>query len=273
MKYNNLNVVQSLIRAKDPSGTYSSPLSALENRRVNLALAGEARSAPPEITEPPRQASLARESDLSGELANRQYALTIARNLARAEPDNPERQRELANILTEIGDFLVQQRQPVKAIQYHRESFEIRETLMKADPNNAELQSDLSIGHERMGNALMELGDRDAALTSSWKSLKIECKLVKRDPKNVVWRRNLANIHGKVGIAAILTGRIEEGRSHLDTALEMWRELDAIGLLQPMDASRPAELECLLQRLPRRTTTSSNAAWLSRILDWARRHR
>ena len=95
----------------------------------------------------------------------------------------------------------------------------------------------------------MELGDREAALSISRKSLGIARKLVKMDPRNAMSRRNLAHFQGMVGIAAAHTGRMKEGLSHLQTALKMWRDLEASGVLEPLDASRPSELESLLHRL------------------------
>ena len=92
---------------------------------------------------------------------------------------------------------------------------------------------------------------------------------MKMDPRNAMSRRNLAHFQGMVGIAAAHTGRMKEGLSHLQTALKMWRDLEASGVLEPLDASRPSELESLLHRLSGEIAMPGNAAWLSRTLDWA----
>ena len=146
--------LRRLIREKNSAGVDRSSFSDLEN----------SRSAASEIAGPVGDVSVMGESELSRALVLNQAALRVARDLARADPGNAAWQRLLAETLTKVGDVLVQQRQPVKAMQYHGESLGIRRALAKAAPANAELQNELSTGYEGVGKALMELGDREAAL-------------------------------------------------------------------------------------------------------------
>ena len=90
------------------------------------------RSAASEIAGPVGDVSVMGESELSRALVLNQAALRVARDLARADPGNAAWQRLLAETLTKVGDVLVQQRQPVKAMQYHGKSLGIRRALAKA---------------------------------------------------------------------------------------------------------------------------------------------
>jgi tetratricopeptide (TPR) repeat protein len=172
-----------------------------------------------------------------------------------------------------IGDGFVERGDAVNAMLHHRKSLAIREMLASTEPKHAELQSELAVGYERLGNALMLFGDREKAIAYVRKSIAIDLKLLKIDPNNVIWRRNTAVSYTKAGAAAALAGRIKNARSYFNTAIGIWRELEASGHAQPGGTSELAKLESLVQRLPSSGPSAAIIIICKRLLRACRPHR
>ena len=70
-------------------------------------------------------------------------SLTIAERLARSDPGNPERQRDLATLKAEIADVFEAQGHLPEALQALRDSAAIMERFVKAQPDNTGAQRNL----------------------------------------------------------------------------------------------------------------------------------
>jgi tetratricopeptide (TPR) repeat protein len=126
-------------------------------------------------------------------------AQKIANRRSETEPDNAERQRDLAVSYDRVGNVLVAQGNLTEALKSYRDDLAIMDHLAKADPNNAGWQYDLGISNERIGNVQMAQGDLAAALKSYEARRNIISRLTTADPSNAKWQRDLSVSYNKVG--------------------------------------------------------------------------
>ncbi|MCB1511437.1 MAG: TIR domain-containing protein, partial [Hyphomicrobiaceae bacterium] len=90
--------------------------------------------------------------DLGGAKATYEAARAIAERLAKADPNNAGRQRDLSVSYEKVGSVLVAQGNLTEALTSFRAQQAIAERLAKADPNNARWQRDLSVSYNWVGN-------------------------------------------------------------------------------------------------------------------------
>ena len=140
--------------------------------------------------------------DRAGTLAAYEESLGIRRDLAK-DKSNAEAQRDLAAILSRIGDVKLQGDQ-AGALAAYEESLGIARDLAK-DKSNAEAQRDLSISLERIGDVKLQAGDQAGALAAYEESLGIARDLAK-DQSNALAQRDLSVSLEKIGEVKLQAG-------------------------------------------------------------------
>jgi tetratricopeptide (TPR) repeat protein len=120
-------------------------------------------------------------------------ALETARARAAKDPGNRHRQREIAVILSKLGDALMAMQPPdlYGALISYREALDIVRTLAAEDPNNAKHQRDVSLLLIRVGDALTVQSDSVGALAAYRESLNIRHALAAIETGNTDSQRDL----------------------------------------------------------------------------------
>ena len=109
-------------------------------------------------------------------------AFTIAERLAKAEPGNAARQRDLAVAHLWVGNVLATQGgHHAEALQSYRDGLAIIDRMAKAKPGNTDWDSDLMVAYNKVGAALMAQGDLAEALNSYRDGLAIADRLAKAE--------------------------------------------------------------------------------------------
>src|SRR5262249_56700826 len=106
-----------------------------------------------------------------------------------ADPDDAQRQRDLAVSHIQIGDVLVAQGKLADALASFRESLAINERLATIDAANPLWQQDRAGSHSKIGGVLMAQGKLADALASFRNSLAIAHRLARADPQHPLWQR------------------------------------------------------------------------------------
>ncbi len=142
-----------------------------------------------------------------------QAALSIAGRLAKTDPADVNRQRNLSVSYEKVGDVQQAQGDLAASLRSYQAALAIRERLAKADPGNAGWQRDLSVSYDKVGDVQQAQGDLAASLRSYQAALAIRERLAKADPGNAGWQRDLAVSYGLVGQTQIL---VTSSREALD---------------------------------------------------------
>jgi tetratricopeptide (TPR) repeat protein len=125
-------------------------------------------------------------------------ALSEARRLAEADPNNVPRQRELAVLYNKVGDVqLAQSRIKLdgtygEARSSFSQALAIIERIANADPGNWELQRDLANSYERLAGVLV-VEDRGQAWHLLEGALSMRQGLSDREPERVDLKQDLAS--------------------------------------------------------------------------------
>ena len=146
-------------------------------------------------------------------------SLAIAERLAKADPTNAGRQRDLSVAYEKVGNVLKEQKNWPEALKAYLDSFAIRERLVKADPGNAVWQRDLSLSNERLGEVLMKDGKTAEAVAAFERALGIYDMLIGRfgDPQ--------ARANSVTSLAALGLLKGKDGIQNLRSALAILIEL------------------------------------------------
>jgi tetratricopeptide (TPR) repeat protein len=123
----------------------------------------------------------------------------VAERLAKAEPDNPRRQRSIAIAYDRIGGVEVTRGDLTAALAAFRASYAIRERLAKSDPTNTAWQRDLSVVTNNIGNVLASQGELMQALAAFRSALMIRQALIKLGPRNGQWQKDLQTSADRLG--------------------------------------------------------------------------
>jgi tetratricopeptide (TPR) repeat protein len=170
----------------------------------------------------------------------------IIKQLAQQNPDNPERQHDLANSHQRIGDVLVAQGKRAQALEDYRASLAIREQLAQQNPGNPERQHDLANSHERIGDVRLPQGEQ--ALEDYRASLAIREQLAQQNPDNPERQRNLANSHERIGDVLVAQGEWEPALQAHRASLAIREQL---AQQEPGDAERQRDLANSHERIGR----------------------
>ena len=163
--------------------------------------------------------------DLSGALTVYREARETIERLARADPGNADRQRDLSASYNRVGRVRLAQGKLDAALAAFRDGLEIGERLVKADPGNAQWQRDLSASHSYVGDVLLAQGDLAAALAAFRDGLEIRDRLVKTDPGNVGWQHDLSSSHQSVARVLLAQGKPDAALTAARASLEIAERL------------------------------------------------
>jgi tetratricopeptide (TPR) repeat protein len=137
-------------------------------------------------------------------------ALAKVERLAKGDPNNADRERDLSGCYVRVGDMLVAQGNLPEALKSFHNSLAIAERLAKADPNNAGRQDDLSVSCNEVGNVLEAQGNLAEALESYRKGLAIGEDLATAHPNNATWLWNLMVSYANVGDVLVAQRNLPE---------------------------------------------------------------
>jgi tetratricopeptide (TPR) repeat protein len=140
--------------------------------------------------------------------AKRQYekAHDLARQIAEANPEVAEAQRDLSVSDNRLGDLYLRLGDGKAARECYQHALDAMGRLADADGTTAQAQRDLSVSHNKLGDLSLELGDGKAARDSYQKALDLRVRLADADGSNAVARRDLAISHSKLGDAHLMLG-------------------------------------------------------------------
>jgi tetratricopeptide (TPR) repeat protein len=119
-------------------------------------------------------------------------ALAIADRLAKADPGNAGRQRDLSVSYHKIGDVLVAQGHLPDALKPYRDGLAIRDRLATADPGNAGWQHDLSVSYAKVAVVFRRTGEKADALTALRQGQAIMARMTQLSPDNAQWKQDFA---------------------------------------------------------------------------------
>jgi tetratricopeptide (TPR) repeat protein len=144
-----------------------------------------------------------------GAEAKRQYekARDLARQIAEANPESAEAQRDLSVSHNKLGDLYLRLGDGKAARECYQHALDAMRQLAEADDGTvAQAQRDLSVSHNKLGDLSLELGDGKAARDSYQKALDLRVRLADADRSNAVAQRDLAIGHSKLGDARLMLG-------------------------------------------------------------------
>lgn len=167
----------------------------------------------------------AQQSDIDHAEKDYRAALKITQDLARSEPDNPERQRNLAFITNKIGDVHQFRGDYAAAILEYKKSLEIAQRQAADHPDSASWPRDVAVAMSRVGQVLEGLGDFAGALMQYNEALRIQTALVDAHPdSNILWS-NKATTHRRIGGALKNQARYDEAQAAYGEAVDIREKL------------------------------------------------
>lgn len=177
--------------------------------------------------------TLLAQGQLEAALEAYKESLAVSRRLARGDPSNARRQRDVSVGLYKVGDVRQRQHELDAALRAYQEGVDICRGLVEQDPLSAESERALFIGLYKVGEVLLARGDIDAAEKAHGEGLTVARRLLRRDPSNLEWQRDVSVSLGQVGQVWHLKGM-------LDAALRAYEE--SLALAQSLSEREPSNL-------------------------------
>ncbi len=198
----------------------------------NLALERELATAYEKVGDIQGNTYFSNLGDLDGALASYRKCLTIRQALSKAEPRNPEIQRELALAYEGYADVLWGGNHLTETEQNYRAARTILETLLGSDSRNKQFRIELALLYHKIGDLQGEveysnLGDTAGAVESKQKALKLREELVKEDPSNRTLRDQLSESYFNLGKMQRITGDLESALKNYRNTLALQEEFSA----------------------------------------------
>ncbi len=160
--------------------------------------------------------------DLRGEAA--QAARTLI-GLAGVDRGDTRRQRDLALILSRIGDELITRGDLRTAMQAYEGTHATLQLLARAKPDDLDRQRDLSVSHNNIGDVRRAQGDMARAMEAYGAALQIAERLAASDPANAEWQRDLSVSHNKIGDVRRAQGDMTGALAAYEDGLEIAERL------------------------------------------------
>jgi len=159
--------------------------------------------------------------------AFRRYQALLARQeqLARAEPDRADYQRDLSVSYNKMGDLFSALGQGEQARQAYQKDLEIAERLARAEPDRADYQRDLSVSYNKMGDLYRALGQGEQARQAYLQALEIAERLARAEPDRADYQRDLSVSHERMGDLFSALGQGDQARQAFLQALEIRERL------------------------------------------------
>ena len=138
--------------------------------------------------------------DSQAALASYRKALTIAKPLARAAPEDPRVVRALAAVHLHTGDVLFLLRRMKEARTQTRQGITLLEKALARDPGDRQTRTALASGLEGLGDQLSQGLNDDAAALEAFRASLAHWEEVRRlDPGDLRARRATAGLNMKIG--------------------------------------------------------------------------
>ena len=171
--------------------------------------------------------------DMSAAVAMYRKELAINEALARAEPGNLTRERNVMVGHIHVADAL-QASDPTAALAHYQLVVPIADRMMQNDPADASAASDRSLVYERVGTLLVETGNVEDGLEKLRESMDIIAPVLARDPTSLQTRARVAASEKGIGMALVAQARRSPGaesrRSHYRDAKRMLERARAFWL-------------------------------------------
>src|SRR5262245_23491103 len=162
--------------------------------------------------------------DLNTALEHYLEAERSAKRLAKAEPANTRRQRDLVACYLNVGNVLAERGNLPGALKFLRTGAAIVERLAKADPGSANWQPDLSMFCDKIGKLLMAQGEVAEALDVFQHGLAIVEQFASTVPRKAGSRRDLAATYKEVGDFLVEQANLLVAQGNLPEALRVFRK-------------------------------------------------
>lgn len=144
----------------------------------------------------------------------------VFRTLLSANPDDPDRQRNVALVEKYIGAYYERQQDYQAALSHHVQAEQLDERRLEAQPSDRRAQYDVAIDLGNVAFAQWQTGHLAEAAAGYEHSLEVRQRLAESDPKDILARSRVAYVHSRL---ARLYGEMNEGTRSLEHAREAVR--------------------------------------------------
>ncbi len=152
-------------------------------------------------------------------------ALSLARELADRNRDDPEWQRDVSVTLDKLGSLALSSGEAAEALRAYEEAVSIMRRLVEGNPNNALWQLNLVDSLNGVGNIKYQTGDARGALTLYDEGLAIIRQLSQRDPKNLNLQRQIVIQLDETGDSKLSIGDAADATADYEKGLTITRAL------------------------------------------------
>jgi eukaryotic-like serine/threonine-protein kinase len=152
-------------------------------------------------------------------------ALSLGRELAARNPEDPKWQRDVSVTLNRLGSIALGSSELAEALKADEEALGIMQRLSERDPTNATWQQELAISLSGIGNVKSQTGDVRGALAAYDEGLAIIRRLSQRDPANLPLQREIAVRLNETGDMKLSTGDATAAATHYEEGLAITRNL------------------------------------------------
>jgi tetratricopeptide (TPR) repeat protein len=190
-------------------------------------------------------------------------SLQIREDLAAANPDSPQTQRDVAVVSNGLGDVLSERGNAEQALLHYQRGLEISERLAAASPDSALAQRDFAVSLDRFGDFLRDRGlpgDTVQALQHYQRFLEISKRLATANPESAQAQRDVAVSLNKLGDLLSqrgLPGDAELAVRHYQQSLEIRERL---ATANPDSAQALRDLMVSLERMAARSARQPEGA-------------
>jgi serine/threonine-protein kinase len=141
--------------------------------------------------------------------AQRQYRLAheAVRQMAAADPQSAQAQRDLAVSYIKLGEVSQLLGKTEAALEHYRDGLAIAKRLAVADPQSAQAQRDLYVSYIMLGEVSLQLRKTEAALRYYRDGLAIAKRLAVADPQSAQAQRDLAISCNQLGYVSLELGK------------------------------------------------------------------
>jgi tetratricopeptide (TPR) repeat protein len=158
-------------------------------------------------------------------LARYEAMLSSHQELARAEPERADYQRDLSACYDRVGDLYRDLGQGGQARTAYESSLAIIERLARAEPDRADYQCGLSVSYIKVGDVYSDLGQGEQARTAYESSLSIRERLAHGEPDRADYQRGLSVSYIRVGDVYSDLGQGEQARAAYQSSLAIAERL------------------------------------------------
>jgi len=165
---------------------------------------------------------------LSEALTEYRQDLKIVQRLVAEAPEDRRLTERLATSHTFVG-FVSEALGDVDgALTHHRLALQEMSALVRSDPANLRWRRNLATVHLRLGATLLMAGQPRDAGSDYRHAVRIFRELTSEDDSNATWRLELAGAHVSLGETLLRSGAWSEVEEHIDAALEILHEQQAL---------------------------------------------